>query len=134
MHTASGLLYASYRYPSLDYTELLKATMAICGNIIEVSKVFRLMVFNVLTGNKDDHAKNFSFLFQEGNWRLSPAYDLVLSHGFNDFHAMTIGGKGNPSKEDLFKVADNIGFPLKKAKEIFEEVFLGCKEIRLPKW
>ena len=37
------------------------------------------MVFNVLTDNKDDHAKNFSFIYKEGNWALAPAYDLTLS-------------------------------------------------------
>jgi len=30
----------------------------------------------------DDHAKNFSFLMgRNGDWRLSPAYDLTFSWG-----------------------------------------------------
>ena len=33
MHTASGLLYASHRYPSLDYVELIKAPLALTKNI-----------------------------------------------------------------------------------------------------
>ena len=28
--------------------------------------MFRLMAFNVFTDNKDDHAKNFSFICHEG--------------------------------------------------------------------
>lgn len=36
------------------------------------------MVFNVLTDNKDDHLKNFSFICREGKWSLAPAYDLTL--------------------------------------------------------
>ncbi|MBC8344482.1 MAG: type II toxin-antitoxin system HipA family toxin [Bacteroidetes bacterium] len=134
VHTASGLLYASHRFPSLDYTELLKACMAISANMEEVERMFRLMVFNVLTGNKDDHAKNFSFLLKDKKWILSPAYDLVPSSGFNDNHSTTIAGQGNPDKKDLFKVAENVGFPPKKAINVFDEVYEGCKEIRVKGW
>ena len=58
MHTASGLLYASHRFPSLDYIDLIKVTMVLTKDVNEAYKMFRLMIFNVLTGNKDDHAKN----------------------------------------------------------------------------
>ena len=133
-HTAGGLLYASHRLPSLDYTELLKVTMAITANMEEVERMFRLMVFNVLTGNKDDHAKNFSFLLKEEKWTLSPTYDLVPSTGFHDNHSTTIAGQGNPDRKDLFKVAENVGFTLKRAMCIFDEVYNGCKEIRLKNW
>ena len=134
VHSASGLLYASFRYPSLDYAELMKATMALTADINEVARLFRLMVFNVLTGNRDDHAKNFSYLFDNGCWHLSPAYDLVKSFGFNGFHSTTVAGQGNPSKQDIFKVAERTGFPLKMASSIFEEVHQSCAEIRLKGW
>ena len=130
IHSASGLLYASFRYPSLDYTELIKATMALTRNIGEAWKVFRLMVFNVLTNNRDDHAKNFSFIWKNEDWFLSPAYDLVLSPGFNGQHTTTIAGKGNPSRIDIFEVAKLAGLPQKMAITIFDEVYEGSKEIR----
>lgn len=134
VHSASGLLYASFRYPSLDYTELMKATMAVTADINEVAHMFRLMVFNVLTGNRDDHAKNFSYIFDDGRWQVSPAYDLVRSHGFNGFHSTTIAGEGDPSKEDIFKVAEMTSFPKKMATLIFDEVHSACKEIRMKGW
>jgi len=134
MHTASGLLYASHRYPSLDYTDLIKTILALTRNSEEAYKVFRLMIFNVLTGNKDDHAKNFSFLYKSGGWQLSPAYDLVLSDGFNNNHSTTIAGKGNPDTEDIFKVATETGLKLKRAETIFDDVHENCKEIRIPNW
>ena len=38
------------------------------------------MVFNVLAGNIDDHARNFSFIMNRaGKWSLAPAYDMVYS-------------------------------------------------------
>ncbi len=134
MHTASGLLYASHRFPSLDYIDLIKATMALTKDSEEAYKVFRLMVFNVLTGNKDDHAKNFSFLYQSGKWQLSPAYDLVPSEGFNGNHSTTIAYKGNPERKDMFKVASETGLKSKRITNIFDEVYENSLEIRLPDW
>ncbi|RLD30532.1 MAG: type II toxin-antitoxin system HipA family toxin [Bacteroidetes bacterium] len=134
MHTVSGLLYASHRYPSLDYIELIKATLALTKNIEDSYSLFRLMVFNVLTGNKDDHAKNFSFIHKSGKWQLSPAYDLVLSDGFNNNHSTTIAGQGNPGIDDILKVATETGLKEKKCMEIFDEVYESCREIRIDDW
>jgi len=134
VHSASGLLYASFRYPSLDYTELMKSTMALTADIKEVARLFRLMVFNVLTGNRDDHAKNFSYMHDDGRWQLTPAYDLVKSDGFNGFHSTTIAGQGNPSRADIFRVAELTGFPKKMASSIYDEVYSNCGEIRLTGW
>jgi serine/threonine-protein kinase HipA len=134
VHTASGLLYASYRLPSLDYTELIKATMALTKNRNEAEKMFRIMIFNVLTHNRDDHAKNFSFMLKEGSWCVSPAYDLVLSKGFNGHHTTTIAGNGNPTKKDIMEVANLTGITPKKAQHIMDEVYEGCKEIRTVRW
>jgi serine/threonine-protein kinase HipA len=92
------------------------------------------MIFNIVTGNKDDHAKNFSFVYESGNWKLSPAYDLVPNSGFNNNHSSTVAGKGNPSLDDIYEVAKQCGLKLKLAKEIFEEVYDSSNEIRVDEW
>jgi serine/threonine-protein kinase HipA len=82
MHTVSGLLHSDFRTPSLDYEDLLNLTGVITKDIREVEKMYRLAVFNVLSHNRDDHAKNFSFLMDNhGEWKLAPAYDLTFSSG-----------------------------------------------------
>jgi len=54
----------------------------------QVDEMFRRMVFNILTDNKDDHAKNFSFICRDGKWTLSPAYDLTYNpEGYKGEHA-----------------------------------------------
>jgi len=126
-HSAAGLLYASHRLPSLDYASLMKATMALTKDINEVAKLFRQMVFNVLIGNKDDHAKNFSYLYKNGTWQLSPAYDLLPSYGFNNNHTTTINGKGKPEIKDCMELARQTSFPEKSAKMIIDEVLEGLK-------
>ena len=45
----------------------------------ELNELFLRMVFNILSNNTDDHAKNFSFIMEkDGTWHLSPAYDLCF--------------------------------------------------------
>lgn len=121
VHSASGLLYASHRLPSLDYTSLMKATLSLTRDINEVEKMFRLMVFNVLIGNKDDHSKNFSFIYRDNRWQLSPAYDILPSYGFNNNHTTTVNGKGNPTMSDCIEAAEVCSLPVKVAKRVVEE-------------
>jgi serine/threonine-protein kinase HipA len=128
VHSAAGLLYASHRLPSLDYSALMKATMVLTRDNTEVAKMFRLMVFNVLIGNKDDHAKNFSFVYKNDSWQLSPAYDLLPSAGFNNNHTTTVNGKGKPVIKDCIEVARLTAFPEKMAKRIIEEVMDGLND------
>lgn len=122
MHTAAGLLNANFRLPSLDYKTLIEATLFLTHDMLEAEKMFRLMVFNVLIGNKDDHAKNFSFIYDEGKWQVSPAYDIVPCEGFNGQHTTTVLGKGLPNKEDMLELAKQTGLDLNKAKQIIEQV------------
>ena len=96
MHTACGLLHADYRFPSLDYQDLLSLTFMLTRDIREVEKLYRLSVFNVLAHNRDDHAKNFSFLMDaRGQWKLSPAYDLTFSSGPGGEQSTMVMGEGN---------------------------------------
>ena len=43
---------------------LLRVTTALTRNIQEVEKAYAMACFNVLAHNRDDHAKNFSFLLK----------------------------------------------------------------------
>ena len=124
VHTisASGLLNAYYRLPNLDYTDLLTVCKDLTKDQAQVVQLFRRMVFNVLIGNKDDHSKNFAFQYKNGEWKLSPAYDMLPSAGFNDMHTTSINGKGNPSMDDIVEVAKQVSIPEKLAKNIYSEI------------
>jgi serine/threonine-protein kinase HipA len=41
------------------------------------AELFRRMAFNALISNIDDHPRNHAILAKEGDWKLSPAYDLT---------------------------------------------------------
>lgn len=130
IHTisAAGLLHANYRIPSLDYSILLKLTLNLTKDMEQVISMFRLMVFNILISNRDDHAKNFSFQWINGTWKLSPAYDLLPSSGFNGYHTTTINGKGEPELSDIITVASEVGIQRQNAIQIVQEVSNKCIE------
>ena len=132
MVSASGLLETSHRFPNLDYNTLMKLTLELTRNYQDIEQLFRLMCFNVFAHNRDDHSKNFSFLFDDTKkeWHLSPAYDLTYSFSFNGEHATTINGEGkNPTLDDILAVAKNIGIKEKFAKGIASDIKEKCSKL-----
>ena len=132
MVSVSGLLETSHRLPNLDYNTLMKLTLELTRNYQNIEQLFRLMCFNVFANNRDDHSKNFSFLFDDikKEWHLSPAYDLTYSFSFNGEHATTINGEGKkPTLEDILAVAKNIGLKKKFAKDIAFDIQEKCSKL-----
>lgn len=131
MISASGLLDADHRNPVLDYNHLMQATLNLTRDFREVEKMFRLMCFNVFAHNRDDHAKNFSFLYDDGKWQVSPAYDLVYNTGIGitHEHATMIDGEGrNPTEKQILTVAKKTGMEPHRAKKIMTEVETTVKK------
>lgn len=125
MLSVSAILETSHRIPNLDYHLLMKLTLEITKDFSEVMKLYRLMCFNVFAHNRDDHSKNFSYLYDEREKRyvLAPAYDLTYSYSLNGEHATTVNGNGvNPDMEDLLAVAAEAGIRGAQAKKIACEV------------
>ena len=125
MVSVSGLLETSHRIPNLDYDILMKLTLKLTNDFEEVKKMYRLMCFNIFAHNRDDHSKNFSFLYNEikRKWELSPAYDLTYSNSIGGEHATTVAGNGkNPTIKDILKVAKNIGLKKDESEKIALEI------------
>jgi serine/threonine-protein kinase HipA len=103
MHSLSGLIHADHRNPTLDYDTLLRVVLTLTKNIHEAEKAYALACFNVLAHNRDDHAKNFSFLLNDAaGWIFAPAYDLTFSDGPAGEQSMLVMGEGrNPGVEQL---------------------------------
>lgn len=124
VHTLSGLLHADHRIPSLDYETVIKATALLTKDMNEIEKQFKNVVFNIFAHNRDDHAKNFSFLMDDkGTWTVSPAYDLTFSAGPGGEHCTTLLGNGrNPGIKELLSLAMIAKINEKKALSIIDEV------------
>ena len=81
--------------------------------LVELLKLYRLLVFSWWTGNGDMHLKNFSLLgAADGTQRLAPAYDqlstrLVIPN--DDLALPVVGKKSNLSRAAWLEYADGQG-------------------------
>ncbi len=130
MHTACGLLHSDFRIPALDYQDLIKATMVLTRDVREAQKMYRLAVFNVLSHNRDDHSKNFSFLMDEvGIWRMAPAYDLTFSNGPGGEQSTMVMGEGkNPRREHLFELSKTVNLSKAEANRIIDKTISAVQQ------
>jgi serine/threonine-protein kinase HipA len=83
-------------------------------------ELFRRMVFNILIDNTDDHEKNHSLLRQEdGNYLLSPAFDVLPAASGLGAQAILVGSAGAESSIDnALSQVRAFGLSPKAAKEI----------------
>jgi len=65
-------------------------------------ELFRRMVFNILVSNTDDHLRNHGFVFADGHYRLSKAYDIVPTPmvATERFQHLNVGTQGRLSTLD----------------------------------
>jgi serine/threonine-protein kinase HipA len=89
-------------------------------------QLYRRMVFNVMARNQDDHTKNIAFLMdQQGEWSLSPAFDMTFSFNprgsWTHQHQMSINNKRDQiTRDDLLAVARVSDFNI--ADKVINEV------------
>lgn len=132
MASVAALLETSHRTPNLDYSLLMRLTLRLTGSMREAERMFQLMVFNVLCGNRDDHSKNFTFIRTEAEgWRLSPAYDLTRNPGTNGRRATTVNGRDRHIADaDMLEVARDAGISKKRAQGIIEHTRSVLSDLR----
>ena len=124
--SAAGLLGADWRLPSLDYEQLIRLAYPLTRSNTPTREIFRRMIFNLFSGNQDDHAKNWNFLQDDsGNWSLSPAFDITFSP--NPYYEHSTSFKGfekAPSKEAILNLAKLAGEdkPFAVIKEVVDAV------------
>lgn len=125
--SASGLLHDNFRNSNIDYGHLMDAAFQLDRNFDSYESILRLAIFNILSHNKDDHSKNFSFLADsEGKITLSPAYDLTFSYGINTYRSTAVAGEQrSPTLKHIKTLADHFG--VKNVNTIVEEVHEAIK-------
>lgn len=89
----------------------------------DLAMLFRMMVFNIVLGNTDDHLKNFSMLHDERGWRLAPAYDLTPNWTGNTEHQLSFGtGTFPPDRVSILRNVKSFGLSAKRAAALVDEV------------
>ena len=80
MVSVSGLLETSHRIPNIDYDLLMRLTLQLTKSMDECLKLYRLMCFNVFAHNRDDHSKNFTYLYNEKSQNPYALSFLLLNY------------------------------------------------------
>lgn len=127
IQTLCGIQHFDYNdMHGYSYEQVFQTMRQLKLKYPEAEQMFRRMVFNVLATNYDDHTKNFSFILKkDGQWGLSPAYDVCYSYNpTNQWllqQTLSINGKrNNITQSDLMTIAkaNNI----KKGETIISEI------------
>ena len=121
---------SNYKYDKASYEECAEVIHRyVKATLIDIHRFFRIILFNFVTLNDDAHLKNFSLIERNGEYRLSPAYDLIntslqlmnphifaLDKGlfkegmaFSDTHTI--------SRSDFEEFGKRIGLPIKVIKQ-----------------
>ena len=127
MQTLCALAHYDFRLlRGYSYEQAFGVMRALRLPYSSVTELFRRMVFNVVVRNQDDHTKNISFLMgEDGQWRLSPAYDMGYAFnpqgGWTSMHQMSVNGKFDKiSRADLLACA--AANDIKEADDIIDQI------------
>jgi len=100
----------------------------------EIQELYCRAVFDVLSGNTDDHDKNVSFEMRpDGTWHLAPAYDVTFTADLYNpgmiFRRRSVSGKNRGlTTDDPIALADTAG--IKGAPAIITKVCTALTGLR----
>jgi serine/threonine-protein kinase HipA len=98
IQTLTAIKHVNYQaVGSFSYEELFAVARELRLPRKDALNLFRRMVFNHVATNHDDHSKNFAFMLEGKQWRLTPAYDIAFSYKpgnpWVEQHWMSLNGK-----------------------------------------
>jgi len=89
-------------------------------------------MFNVVCRHHDDHVKNIAFLKnQRGEWRLSPAFDVIYAWNpqgeWTSRHQMSVNReRDHIGRNDLVALAERAGIKSKQAHNMLDQVLASA--------
>jgi serine/threonine-protein kinase HipA len=118
MQSLCGLAHYDFNLPgAYGYEQAFEVMRKLRLSKAHAVQQYMRMLFNVIARNQDDHTKNISFLMHpDGQWELSPAFDVVYSHNpagkWTNKHQMSINGKRDHfTPDDLIGIGESISIP-----------------------
>ena len=96
----------------------------------DLAQLWRRIVFNIAVSNNDDHLRNHGFIYQQGGWRLSPAYDINPVPDAQGLH-LNISDSDNSLEFELaMSVIDFFQLSSSRAHAIKQEVLSSVSQWR----
>jgi len=123
IQTLTAIKHVNYHdIGAFSYEELFQVARQLRLPRADAIDLFRRTVFNHVATNHDDHSKNFGFMLEDKQWRLSPAYDVAFSYKpgnpWVEQHWMSLNGKrSGHTRADFYALAD-VQLPKVERKEI----------------
>lgn len=135
MQTFGALCHYDFNQAgAYSYEQALQTIRLLQLPMTAIEQQFRRMVFNVVARNQDDHVKNIAFLMdKQGQWSLSPAYDVTYSYNpsgmWTGQHQMSINGKRDAFVlDDFVACGKHISMQRNRVHDIIHEVLNAVKE------
>ncbi len=125
IHFTSALMQLGYYDGEYDasYLELAQFLIDHGSNTkADLAELWRRIVFNIAVSNTDDHLRNHGFIYRNGGWLLSPAFDINPVTPANGLH-LNISDNDNSLNYGLaMEVIDFFRLSEERAMQIKSEV------------
>lgn len=89
---------------------------------VDLEQLWRRIVFYIAVSNTDDHLRNHGFIYSNGGWILSPAYDVNPVTPTNGLHLNITDDNNGLDYELAMEVIDFFQLSEAKAEQVKEEV------------
>lgn len=126
--SARSIFFGSEGYQAVgtgSYGRIARQLQKYGCPVEERHELYRRMVFNVAIRNSDDHELNHGLIhLKHGEWRLSPAFDIVPSTVFHHVyqHALLIGESAAGTISNLLSNAEAFGHSRTQAMRVIDDV------------
>ncbi|MBN3561970.1 type II toxin-antitoxin system HipA family toxin [Aliamphritea spongicola] len=120
----SSLLNNPWWQPGIGYEQLIRASQLLCQRPATGRDMFNRAVFNLLSCNRDDHSKHWSFVQDDsGQWRPAPMYSAGFRPAGNRQHEMPFNGAtSQPDRRSMQQLASLANFShWHQARQVIEE-------------
>ncbi len=109
----------------LDLAQFLSDQGANTKNDLE--QLWRRIVFSIAVSNTDDHLRNHGFIYRDGGWVLSPAYDINPTTPANGLHLFISEDDNSLSYDLAMEVIDFFRLSATEAQAIQNQVIKSVK-------
>ena len=124
-------LYPADKY-NAGFEAVAQAVLSVCAaRPVAARNVLQQLTLAWLTGNGDLHAKNLSVVQADGEWRVSPLYDLpsTLPYGDTTMALSLAGRTSGLSRRKLLAFASGLGLPTRAAERALDEVLAATGDL-----
>lgn len=130
MHSLSGLMHHNPAETTFDYMNAFRVGLKLNIPHEDMVNLYRIMIFNIVFGNKDDHSRNISYLMDKnGKWRAAPAYDLTFT--YNKHHQMLFNYKNGNALDRKHLIQMGEEFKIQHCNTIITQT-IDVKDTLLP--